>query len=503
MEKVLLEVCLELLDKKLICGLQDMGAAGLTSSSVEMASKGDVGVDIDVLMVPLREPSMLPYEIMISESQERMLALVEPSKYSQVKEVCNKWSINCAKIGTVNNSKMYRIYKGEELLGEIPVKTLTDEAPVYYYKYEKPKYLEDVLSFKLTDSDYENISKKFSQNDILKKMLSSLNICSKKWVWEQYDHMVQTNTVLLPGFDSAVIRIKGTKKAVAFSCDGNGRYCYLDPFKGAIIAVAETARNLSCCGAIPMGLTDCLNFGTPEKPGIFWQFKYAIDGIVNACDCLEIPVISGNVSFYNESFGKAIYPTPVIGTAGLIEDVSKLIDMSFKNNGDKIILLGRKSNTYAINDNMGGSEFLKLFFGKVAGLCPEIDISFEKKVQQVCRALINESLINSAHDVSIGGLAVNIAESCIFGNIGAKIEIDIKNQNILREIYNESQSQIVISVSPNNVDMIKKVCLNFDVPFEIIGTVMGEDILINEEINIPVSEALDIYDSTIEKLMSK
>ncbi|MEI7616505.1 MAG: phosphoribosylformylglycinamidine synthase subunit PurL, partial [Actinomycetota bacterium] len=318
MEKVVLEVCLELIDKKMILGLQDMGAAGITSSSVEMASKGDVGLDIDVAMVPLREASMVPYEIMISESQERMLALVDPKRLSDVKAVCDKWNINCERIGIVTDSGLYRILKGGELLGEIPVKTLTDDAPIYHHKSEKPKYIDELNKYLLTDADLSDLLNKFSHNEILKKIISSPNICSKKWVWEQYDHMVQTNTALLPGHDSAVIRIKGTSKAIAFSCDGNGRYCYLDPYKGAMIAVAETARNLACCGALPMGLTDCLNYGNPEKPGIFWQFKNSIDGIIKACETLDIPVISGNVSLYNESFGKAVYPTPVIGTAGLI-----------------------------------------------------------------------------------------------------------------------------------------------------------------------------------------
>ena len=504
MEKVVLEVCLELLDKKMILGLQDMGAAGITSSSVEMASKGNVGLDIDVAAVPLREASMVPYEIMISESQERMLALVEPSKLPGVKAVCDKWNINCESVGTVTDNGLYRIFKGKELLGEIPVKTLTDEAPVYYHEYEKPKYIDGAASFLLTENDYAGLLKKYSHNEILKKIISSPNICSKRWVWEQYDHMVQTNTVLLPGHDSAIIRIKDTDKAIAFSCDGNGRYCYLDPYKGAMIAVAETARNLACCGAVSIGLTDCLNYGTPEKPGIFWQFKNSIDGIIKACEELEIPVISGNVSFYNESFGKAIYPTPIIGTAGLIADVKNLVGMDFKDEGDKIILIGKNNkDNNPENDGIGGSEFLELFFDKVAGMCPDINLDYEKKLDSLCIDLVSAGLIKSAHDVSAGGIAVTIAECCLSGKKGAKINIMATAAGLLKYLYNESQSRIVVSASGSNLKLIEDKCRENNVQFEEIGMVGGNNLIINNEIDVDISEIIGLYNSSIEKIMSK
>ncbi|MDD3519811.1 MAG: phosphoribosylformylglycinamidine synthase subunit PurL [Actinomycetota bacterium] len=502
MEKVLLEVCLELIEKKLILGLQDMGAAGITSSSVEMASKGNVGLDIDVAKVPLREPSMVPYEIMISESQERMLALIEPSKFAEIKNICNEWNINCEAIGTVTDNGLYRIFKGRELLGEIPVKTLTDEAPVYHHEYEKPKYLQNISDDILQEEDYKKIEKKYSHNEIFKRMIASPNICSKKWVWEQYDHMVQTNTAVLPGHDSSVIRIKNTKKAIAFSCDGNGRYCYLDPFRGALIAVAETSRNLACSGALPIGLTDCLNFGMPEKPGIFWQFKNAIDGIINACETLDIPVISGNVSFYNESFGKAIHPTPVIATAGLIKDVDKIIDSAFKDENDDIVLIGRKINNESVNDNMGGSEFLEVFFEKVSGKCPDIDIEYEKRLQRLCLDLIDGRFIKSAHDVSSGGLAVTIAESCIYGKMGAEINASLLGNNFLKTFYSEPQSQILISCQPENLEKIEKYCIEAKIPFEKIGKVKGTFISINSEIKIGISEITKIFDNNIEKIMT-
>jgi len=504
MEKVVLEVCLELIDKKMILGLQDMGAAGITSSSVEMASKGDVGLDIDVSRVPLREASMVPYEIMISESQERMLALVDPRRLSDVKAVCDNWNINCERIGIVTGNGLYRIFNDKELLGEIPVKTLTDDAPVYHHKFEKPKYIETANQYLLTEADYNDLSNKFSHNEIFKKIISSPNICSKKWVWEQYDHMVQTNTALLPGHDSAVIRIKGTRKAIAFSCDGNGRYCYLDPCKGAMIAVAETARNLACCGALPIGLTDCLNYGNPEKPGIFWQFKNSIDGIIKACETLDIPVISGNVSFYNESFGKAIYPTPVIGTAGLIKDIKNLVRMDFKVQGDMVILIGMENVACSSgNDGMGGSEFMELFFDKVAGICPDIDLDYEKALNSLIIDLIKNGLIKSAHDVSTGGVAVTIAESCISGKTGAKISIDLKEKSLLENLYNEKQSRVVVSVDRKNLSAIEEKCEKSQIACKEIGSV-GEEILnINNEINININEIIKLYDNTIERIMSK
>jgi phosphoribosylformylglycinamidine (FGAM) synthase-like enzyme len=311
-------------------------------------------------------------------------------------------------------------------------------------------------------------------------MISSPNICSKKWVWEQYDHMVQTNTALLPGHDSAVIRIKGTRKAIAFSCDGNGRYCYLDPYKGAMIAVAETARNLACCGAVPMGLTDCLNYGNPEKPGIFWQFKNSIDGIIKACEVLDIPVISGNVSLYNESFGKSIYPTPVIGTAGLIKDISSLVGMDFKVQDDMVILIGMENRSGSSgNDGMGGSEFMELFFNKVAGICPDMDLDYEKSLHSLIVDLIKNGLIRSAHDISTGGIAVTIAESCISGKTGAKINIDLKEKSLLENLYNEKQSRVVISAGRENLIAIREKCEKSHIAYKEIGSVGGESLNIS------------------------
>ncbi len=496
MEKVVMEVCLELIKKKLIIGLQDMGAAGMTSSSVEMASKGDVGLDIDVSRVPLREPSMLPYEILISESQERMVVLVQPKDYEAVKEICKKWNINCAQFAIVTDTKKIRVYDKDELVGEVPVKTLTDLAPICHHSFKKPDYMKKLRTQDITNDEYNELLSRYSCNEIFKKMMSSPNVCSKKWVWEQYDHMVQTNTVVLPGDDASIIRIKDKDKALAFSSDGNGRYCYLNPFMGGIISVCESVRNLACSGAITMAITDCLNFGTPEKPEIFWQLKRAIEGMSKACDYLDVPVVSGNVSLYNESFGNPIYPTPVVVGAGLIKGIKNITSNAFKNEGDLIILLGKNKVS------MGGSEFMSLFFDRIAGNCPTLNLGYEKRLHELILNLIEMDIINSAHDCSIGGIGVTIAESALLAGLGADIEIDLLDANILKTIFNETQSRIIISIHKDSLEVLRNQCNNSKIDARLIGTVKKDRLLINNQINIDIIELADIYNNTLDRIMS-
>jgi phosphoribosylformylglycinamidine synthase subunit PurL len=495
-EKVLLEVCLELLDKRLILGLQDMGAAGITSSSIEMASKGDVGIDIDVGLVPLREPSMVPYEIMISESQERMLALVKPVQYDDVKEVCRKWNINCQYIGKVTSTANIRIYNKDILEGEIPIKTLTELSPVYHHRFEEPKYIKKIINDGISDNEIKQITDRYSLNEIFIKMIGSPNICSKKWVWEQYDHMVQTNTAILPGQDGAVLRIKGKNKAIAFTNDGNGRYCYLDPYTGGAIAVAESARNLVCVGAIPIGITDCLNFGTPEKPEIFWQFKNSVEGMNKACKVLDIPIISGNVSFYNESFGNPIYPTPVSATAGLITKLDYITTMGFKSEGDAIILLG------ASKVEMGGSEFMEVFLERVGGKCPSLNLETEKRLQQLCLSLITGGFVKSAHDCSAGGLGISLLKCCIYGNIGADIKLDLLDGSLIKTLFSESQSRIVITIDKASTSKLEEECRNYKIQFSLLGRVQGRLLKINNVLCADIEEASDVYSHAIEIKMS-
>jgi len=467
MEKLLLEACLELFETDAVVAIQDMGAAGLTSSSCEMASRGGVGMELDLDKVPLREEGMTPYEIMLSESQERMLVVVEKGKEEDVQKVFKKWGLNAATIGKITDDGMIRVIKDGKVVAEVPAKSLTEDAPQYVREEEVPKWQEDVNKL-----DINEVKPPEDMNKALKDVISSLNIASKEWIYSQYDYMVRTDTVITPGMDAAVVRIKGTKKAVALTTDCNGRYCYLDPYIGSQVAVAEAARNLCMVGAKPIGVTDCLNFGNPEKKEIYWQLKNSIFGIAKACETLQIPVVSGNVSLYNENEGEAIYPTPVIGMAGLIEDVSKICTMDFKKESDVIIILGKNKG------ELGGSEYLKVCFGMVKGQPPRIDLEEEKRLQELVLKLIDEGLIKSSHDISEGGFAAALVESAISGKKGAKISL----QTSLREdveLFSESQSRALITVSPEKVEEVLKIAYEYQVPAQKVGVVEGKDIVID------------------------
>ncbi|RPI31818.1 MAG: phosphoribosylformylglycinamidine synthase subunit PurL, partial [Actinomycetota bacterium] len=402
-EKKLIEACLILLHEHLVVSMQDLGAAGLTSSSSEMASKGFVGLDLHADRVPLREADMEPWEIMISESQERMLAIVEPAKLETVQGICDRWDLDCTVIGEVTDTKMLRIHWHGEVVGDIPARRLADESPMIRTPSVKPAYMVD-QPVAVDDAGYPQ---PHDLGAALTELLAAPNIASKRWAWEQYDYIVQANTVQIPGSDAAVLRIKGTERGIAFSNDCNGRHCYLDPYRGAKAAVAEAARNLSCAGALPVAVTDCLNFGNPEKGEIYWQFEQAVEGIAEACEALDTPVVSGNVSFYNESFGQAIYPTPMIGMLGVYDDVSIHIDGAFKDEGDVIVLLGPPAGF------VDGSEYQKVHHGKVEGRVPDVDLALEARLQAAVREAIARRLLKSAHDCAEGGLAVALAESAI------------------------------------------------------------------------------------------
>jgi len=401
-EKKLLEACLELMQNNYIVGIQDMGAAGLTSSSVEMAGRAGTGIELYLDDIPAREEGMTPYEMMLSESQERMLIVAKKGYEEKVKDIFKKWDLDAVVVGKVTDNGFLRLLFKNEKVADIPVGPISDQAPAYKRPFKKPSYIDEVNNFDISSLNFPQ-----NYNELLDEILSSLNIASKKWVYQQYDHMVRTNSVVLPGSDAAVIRIKENNKCVAISTDCNSRYCYLDPFKGGKIAVSESARNVACSGGKPLAITDCLNFGNPEKPEIMWQFKEAVNGISEACQILETPVISGNVSFYNETSGTPIYPTPTIGMVGLIDKVDNFISQYFKNIGDKIILLGE---TF---EELGGSEYLAVIHKMVKGRCPEIDLEKEKTLINTILELNKSNLLNSAHDISEGGLAVALAECCI------------------------------------------------------------------------------------------
>lgn len=482
MEKLLLEACLELLETDYVIGMQDMGAAGLTSSSSEMAYRGKSGIEIDLSLVPRREQGMTPYELMLSESQERMLICVKKGTESEVEKIFKKWDLHGRVIGMVTNDGILRVKDAGQIVAEIPINGLTNSAPVYYRPEKKPDYLQELQAINPCI-----LSHTVDYNEILLNLLISSNIGSKKWVYEQYDHMVRTSTVILPGAgDAAVLIIKdnsqSSTKAIALTTDGNGRYCYLDPFVGGMISVSEAARNLVCVGAKPLAVTNCLNFGNPEKHEVMWQFKQVVAGMSKACSYLETPVTGGNVSFYNETEVVSIYPTPVVGMLGVIQNTRyRIQDAGFKNKGDLIILLGETK------DELGGSEYLKVIHKIVAGNPPLMDLILEKQVQSACLELIDTGIINSAHDCSEGGIAVSLSESCIIGQIGATINLDSLSLSPYATLFSETQSRIIVSISEKNLKQLNKITNIYQIPFSVIGMVGGNELVINQWIKLPVS----------------
>ncbi|MBE0571372.1 MAG: phosphoribosylformylglycinamidine synthase subunit PurL [Ignavibacteriaceae bacterium] len=494
-EKLLLEASLEIIRKGYLIGIQDMGAAGISCSTTEMSAKGKSGMKINLDKVPLREEGMSAYEIMLSESQERMLCVVKKGYEDRVREVFEKWDLHCEIIGEViNDDKLFINYKGK-LEAELPPFDLVlgGGAPVYIREQKEPSYIKEKRKFDFTSL----IEPKDIQETFL-KIFSSPNIASKRWIYEQYDSTVRTNTIVGPGCDSAVIYIKGTNKALAMKTDCNARYIYLNPKEGAKIAVAESARNIVCSGGIPLAITNCLNFGNPYKPEIYWQFAEAISGMGEACRFFDTPVTGGNVSFYNESPDRAVYPTPTIGMLGLIEDLSQVTTSYFKNEGDLVYILGKE------NEEIGGSEYLKVIHKKVEGNCPQLDLQTEKKLQDTVLKLIRKGLINSAHDVSEGGIVCALAECCIINEekkLGAEVNIPIKSRKDF-SYFSETQSRIIVSISKDKKDEFEKVLHSFNQPFIQSGEVGGISLLINDDINIKVNELADLYFNTISRIMS-
>ncbi len=480
-EKCLIEACLEAFRTGAVVAVKDMGAAGLTCTTVEMAAAGNVGMEVDISLVPKREPDMEAWEVMMSESQERMLLIVQQGREEEIKRIFDKWGLHCVVIGRVTADGVVRIYDGmgrgagdgrrANLVAEIPAEAIA-EAPVKNLPMRKPDYLESVRAF-----DFTQLPEPDDYTEALLHLLSSPNIASKAWVYEQYDHMVQVNTVVPPGAgDAAVLRLKDwdEKLGIAVTADCNSLYCYLDPYLGAQSAVAEAARNLSCVGAEPAGVTDCLCFGNPDKPDRYWQFVECVKGIADACRELNIPVVSGNVSFYNESETSVIHPSPLIGMVGVLEDVSKHATMAFKDEGDIVVLLGLCRPT------LGGSEYLRWRFGLEVGEPPMLDWRLEKMVQSVCREGIRRGIIKSAHDVSEGGLAVCLAECCISGNIGATVQLPLAAVGEVRRdrydilLFGESASLIAVTVAPQDLRELQNIAAAHQCPTFVIGRVGGD-----------------------------
>jgi len=468
MEKLLLEACLELLETGAIVGLQDLGAAGLTSACCETATRGEGGMEIDVLKVPRREKGMTPLEVMLSESQERMLLIVEKGREYEVRKIVEKWGLHAVTIGKVTDNGRLIVREGDKIVADVPAYSLDSSgAPKYYKDYEEPEYYRE-----LKHLNPDALEEPKDYNDTLMKLLTSPNLCSREWVYRQYDHMVRTCTVVKPGSDAAVMRIRGTKKGIALTTDCNSRYCYLDPRAGSAIAVVEAARNLVCSGAKPLAITDGLNFGSPEKPDRFWQFREAVIGIGEACRELDTPVISGNVSFYNETETQAIYPTPIIGMVGLIEDIDRHCTMHFKDEGDVVVLLGETRN------ELGGSEYLARIHGLERGTVPRLNFGLEKRMQAFILTAIEKGLLKSAHDVSEGGLAVALAECCMEKELGVEVSL----QSEMRAdalLFSESQSRFVISCSPEVLEELQKLMEKQEIPYGILGKVKGKELKIN------------------------
>ncbi len=495
MEKLVLEACLELIDSGIVIGIQDMGAAGLTCSSAEMASKAGNGMELNLDKVPQREDGMTAYEMMLSESQERMLFVVEPEKEAQAKEIFTRWGLLCENVGTVTNDGRLKLLHKGDIVADMPVTALVDECPVYNKPSKEPEYY--FTNGLIDTTAYSEIT---DLNKALIDVLASPTVACKEWVYSQYDYMVRTSTVVPPGSDAAVVMIQGTRKALAMTTDCNGRYVYLDPEVGGMIAVSEAARNIVCSGGEPLAITDNLNFGNPEKPDIFWQLEKSADGISEACRQLDTPVIGGNVSLYNENMKGAIYPTPVIGMVGLVHDTDHITTQGFKQEGDLVIVLGETKA------ELGGSEFQYIVHKKTEGRPPGIDLQVEKRLQQTVLSAIQRGWVASAHDCSEGGLAVALAESCISGNIGAEVDFvtDLRNDLAL---FSESQSRILLSVRPEFGDVIEQWIAGQGVAYQVLGVVKGKELIVSKNqqnvIHLSVAQLEKVWKDAIPCLMKK
>ncbi len=494
-EKLLLEATLEIIKQELIVGIQDMGAAGISCSTSEMSAKGNSGMIIDLNKVPLREEGMSAYEIMLSESQERMLVCVKKGCEDKVKEIFDKWDLNCEIIGYVTDEEKLVInYNGETKAQIPPVElVLGGKAPVYIRDTEEPKYLQETRSF-----DFSKLPEPECIHTAFEKIFSSPNIASKRWVYEQYDSMVRTNTIAGPGqADAAVLLIKGTNRAIATKTDCNGRYVYLNPKEGTKIAVAESARNVVCSGAVPLAITNCLNFGNPYKPEMYWTFKKAIEGMGEACRFFNTPVTGGNVSFYNESPDTSVYPTPTIGMVGLIDDIKNITTAEFKGEGDIIYLLGEDY------EEIGGSEYLKVIHSMVTGEAPKLDLQREKDLHSTILHLIESGVVSSAHDISEGGIIAALAECCIINKekpIGAKTKIHVANRDDF-SLFSESQSRVIVSVTKENREKFESLISQGFTPYTCIGETGGKDLVINDQYTFSVDHLIDLYYNSISNRM--
>ena len=496
-EKLLLEATLEMIQAGILVGIQDMGAAGITCSTTEMSAKGESGMVIDLDKVPVREPGMSAYEILLSESQERMLAVVKKGQEAEALAICRKWDLLCEQIGEVTDEPLLKVFHHGEPVAEVPPFdcVLGGGAPVYHREYRKPAYIDQAHQL-----DIHALAPVQDMAQAFLKVFSSLNIVSRRWVYEQYDTMVQASTALLPGGDAAVVRIRDTRKAIAAKTDGNGRYVYLNPRIGGQIAVAEAARNVVATGGEPLAITNCLNFGNPYKPEMFYLFREAVAGMGDACRAFGTPVTGGNVSFYNESPDSAVYPTPTIGMVGLIEDIDHITPASFRNAGDLVYLIGET------RAEIGGSEFLKECYGQISGDCPSLDLAQAQHTNHTVLQAIRRGLVRSCHDVADGGLAVALAECCIIDRerpLGIRAEVEFGDMRPEWFLFSESQSRFIISIDPAHKAAFEASMSEAGLPLAQLGTVGGDRFKINARIDLPLNQLSGIYYQTIENIMAE
>ena len=502
LEKVLIEACLEALDTGAVLAIQDLGAAGLTTASIESAARAGRGIRMDLAKVHRRETGMNAYEVMLSESQERMLLVTLPERVDEIRAVFERWDVDCREIGRVIADPEAQIFDGAEPVALLPIQPLS-EAPAY--RLEGRPSAEDVARRELSLADIP--VPECGPAETLLRLLAAPNVASKNAVYRQYDHQVQTNTVTGPGGDAAVLRVKGTRKAIAVAVDGNGRKCFLDPFVGGQIAVAEVCRNVSCTGALPLALTDCLNFGNPLRPDIYHQLEECIRGMALASETLDAPVVSGNVSLFNETQGQAVFPTPVVGALGLLEDAGKTVGAGFPGAGLAVMLLGPGLGS-AESSDLAGSEYLSVIHGQVAGQ-PSIDMELERRVQDTCREGIKQGLVLSAHDCSDGGLAVALAEACILGDLGLRLEAPLDSMSRWDvALFGEKQSRIVVTVDRDRMHRLQDLCHAIDVPVSLLGYTGGATLRVDSHdedgneaasgVSIPVSEMTAVWTQSLE-----
>ena len=486
-EKLLIEACLELMQTDAIFAIQDMGAAGLTCSSFEMASQGQTGVDLDLDKVPLKEDDMTPYEIMLSETQERMLMSVDPEKLDIAQQIFDKWELPFAVVGKITNTGRVVVTQKGEIVIDLPVKSIVDNSPE-----------DDLLKLPKKANisrDYPDLS--IEPEQALLKLLGHHEHCSKRWIYEQYDHTVMGDTLIKPGSDAAVIRIHGTKKAIAVTADSNPWYCSLTPHMGSRLLVGEAYRNMIAVGAKPLALTNCLNFGSPKNPGTMDDFASCVEGITEMCKELRLPIVSGDVSFYNETAGKPIMPTPVIGGVGLIEDYEKMMTMGFKNDGDLIVRIGAKPES----PMMGQSSFYRNVLNRYDSICPLSTASKERQSGRAVLGLIEDDIINACHDVSSGGLYIALAEMAIKGDIGATINLINYSPNLLVELFEESPARYIVTLPYSKLEELDKKCYYYRAEFDVIGLVGGAGLQLSGRRAITLKMLNDTYNEWFEKYM--